>query len=144
MPDPHATPAVGVIEPRRIPMRQPLHPDITEEMIELLVRDFYGRVRQDPDLGPIFARVITDWEPHLQTMMAFWSSITLMSGRYKGQAMQKHQALVDVEPGHFDRWLALFRDSAREVTPPGVADVFIARSELIAETLKRGMFGPPA
>lgn len=129
------------------PLRQPLHPAITEAMIENLVRHFYGRVRQDPALGPIFASRIDDWEPHLETMMAFWSSIMLMSGRYKGEPMVKHKALnhgsIPVGPEHFTRWLALFGESARELCPPPVAALFVERAERIAESLKLGMFGLP-
>jgi hemoglobin len=45
--------------------------EIDEAMIEHLVRDFCGRVRNDAVLGPIFAARIEDWEPHLQKMFAF-------------------------------------------------------------------------
>lgn len=135
-------------EPRgQRPLRQPLHPAITEAMIEDLVRHFYGRVRQDPALGPIFDSRIENWEPHLETMMAFWSSIMLMSGRYKGEPMVKHKALnqgsTPVGPEHFTRWLALFEESARERCPPPVAALFAERAERIAESLKLGMFGLP-
>ena len=62
-------------------------------------------------IGPVFAARIVDWEPHLQRMCSFWSSVTLMTGRYHGQPMQKHLSLpVDVR--HFDRWLALFEASS--------------------------------
>jgi hypothetical protein len=57
---------------------------ITEAMIERLVRGFYAKVRSDPALAPIFDARIQNWEPHLQQMCAFWSSVTLMSGRYHG------------------------------------------------------------
>ncbi|MFP6773415.1 MAG: group III truncated hemoglobin [Alphaproteobacteria bacterium] len=80
------------------PLRQPVHPDISEQMIERLVRHFYGRVRADAVLAPLFGRVVGDWEPHLQTMMAFWSSVMMMSGRYKGQPVPKHKALSQVAP----------------------------------------------
>jgi truncated hemoglobin YjbI len=84
---------------------------IDEAMIERLVRGFYARVREDPLIGPVFVARIMDWEPHLQRMCAFWSSVTLMTGRYQGQPMQKHLSLpVDVR--HFDRWLALFEASS--------------------------------
>ena len=106
--------------------RQPLHPDIDEAVIERLVRDFYAKIQQDEALGPIFDSKIENWEPHLRTMMDFWSSITLMTGRYKGQPMQKHRLLTDVEPAHFDRWLALFRESADTVATPGAAAVFVS------------------
>lgn len=128
----------------RIPLRLPLHPDINEPLIEQLVRRFYDKVRVDAELGPIFARVITgDWEPHLQTMMAFWSSVTMTTGRYKGMPMPKHVALTDVRPEHFSRWLELFRQTAHELCPTDIADIFIDRADRIAASLSLGMFGVP-
>ena len=50
---------------------------IDEAIIERLVRTFYDRVRTDPLLGPVFAAKIQDWEPHLQRMCAFCSSVAL-------------------------------------------------------------------
>ena len=129
---------------RTFPCACPFTPGIDEDMIERLVRRFYDAVRVDAQLGPVFQRVIPmDWEPHLKTMMAFWSSVTLMSGRYKGQPMPMHKALSDVGPEHFDRWLDLFRHAARDVCPPDIARVFIDRAEQIAVTLSQGMFGRP-
>lgn len=123
------------------PRRKPLHPSIDEALIERVVRAFYTEVRQDPMLAPIFAKAIPgDWEPHLQTMMSFWSSVMLMSGRYKGQPVVKHQALTDVDCAHFDRWLTLFDQTVREICPPDVADLFNNRAENIAGSLKRAMF----
>jgi hypothetical protein len=66
---------------------------IDEAMIDRLVRAFYARVREDTLLGPVFAARISDWEPHLRQMCAFWSSVVLMSGVYHGQPMQKHVPL---------------------------------------------------
>ena len=123
------------------PRRRPLHPDIDEALIERLVRHFYARVRRDPELGPIFEAVIPpDWEPHLRTMMAFWSSVMMMTGTFHGRPVQKHQALTSVRPEHFGRWLALFRESAHEICREPVAELFIDRAERIAESLQRAMF----
>ena len=85
---------------------------ITEAMIERLVRGFYAKVRSDAVLAPIFEARIEDWEPHLQQMCAFWSSVALMSGRYHGTPMVKHMPLP-VDAGHFDRWLELFEADRR-------------------------------
>jgi truncated hemoglobin YjbI len=74
---------------------------ITEALIAELVDTFYGRVRLDPMLAPAFARV-GDWDAHLAKLRAFWSSVTLMSGRYHGQPMQAHFPL-SIELAHFDR-----------------------------------------
>lgn len=109
--------------------------DIDEAMIERLVGAFYARVRDDALLAPIFAARIGDWAPHLQRMCAFWSSIMLMSGRYRGQPMKMHQSLP-VDARHFDRWLDLFEQTAREVCPAGAADPFIERARRVAESLE--------
>lgn len=128
----------------RKPFREPLHSSIDEALIEKLVRAFYTKIRADNDLGPIFGMVITgDWEPHLQKMFAFWSSLTMLTGRYKGQPMVAHMKLKMVQPEHFDRWLSLFRETANEVCPPPAAAIFIDKAERVAESLKLGMFFKP-
>ena len=57
---------------------------IDEAIIQRLVHAFYDSMRADTVLGPIFSARIVDWEPHLQRMCVFWSSVTLMTGRYQG------------------------------------------------------------
>ncbi|WP_024513402.1 group III truncated hemoglobin [Bradyrhizobium sp. ARR65] len=113
---------------------------ITEAMIERLVRSFYAKVRGDEMLGPIFDARISDWEPHLAQMCAFWSSVALMSGRYHGAPMPKHLPLpVDAE--HFDRWLALFEATTKEVCPPEAQAHFMERARRIAASLELGVAG---
>ena len=112
---------------------------VTEAMIQELVHVFYGRVRGDPALGPIFNRVIRDWDRHLDRLCDFWSSVTLMTGRFKGAPMAVHIQLPDIRPTHFARWLHLFRQTAEEVCPPAAAALFVARSEIIAESLQLGI-----
>jgi hemoglobin len=111
---------------------------IDEAMIETLVRSFYARVRDDAIIGPIFAAHVTDWDLHLQRMCLFWSSVVLASGRYHGQPMPKHLPLP-VRARHFDLWLELFRQAARDVCPPPAAHLFINRAELIAQSLEMGI-----
>jgi len=111
---------------------------IDEAMIETLVHAFYDRVRADPLIGPVFTSRITDWDTHLQRMCLFWSSVVLMSGRYHGAPMQKH-APLPVDAQHFDRWLALFRETATAVCPPRAAELFIERAGLIARSLELGV-----
>jgi hemoglobin len=113
---------------------------IDEAMIERLVRAFYAKLQGDPMLGPVFAERIADWEPHLQRMCAFWSSVALMTGRYHGRPMEKHLPL-SVDGRHFDRWLAVFGETAREVCPPAAAEHFIERAGNIAQSLELGIAG---
>jgi hemoglobin len=111
---------------------------ITETMIERLVRGFYAKVRSDALLAPIFEARISDWEPHLKQMCAFWSSVALMSGRYQGTPMVKHMRLP-VDAGHFDRWLELFETAANEICPPKAAAHFVERAQRIAASLELGI-----
>jgi hemoglobin len=111
---------------------------IDEAMIETLIRGFYARVRKDPLLVPVFESRISDWEPHLDNMFDFWSSLTLHTGRYHGQPMAKHMLLA-VDARHFDRWLALFEETARDVCPTGAAERFIERARRVAESLELGV-----
>ena len=111
---------------------------ITEALIERLVHAFYARIRNDDMLGPIFAARVTDWDLHLKKMCAFWSSVALMSGRYSGQPMQAHLPLP-VDRSHFDRWLAIFEETATELCTPAGAAHFIERARRIAESLRMGI-----
>ena len=113
---------------------------INEQSIERLVLRFYERVREDPILGPIFDTRIEDWDAHLKTMIEFWSSVMLKTGRFRGRPMEKHQQLVGIEPHHFELWLALFRENAEDLFPPQIAAEFVNRANLIAASLSRGMF----
>lgn len=111
---------------------------IDEALISDLVDGFYGKVRADPLLGPIFAERIEDWEPHLAQMKRFWSSVALATGIYGGRPMPKHMRLpVDAE--HFDRWLALFEETAQQLCTPLAARHFVTRARNIAESLELGV-----
>jgi hemoglobin len=113
---------------------------INEDMIERLVRGFYAKVRTDDLLAPLFNERIKDWEPHLQRMCAFWSSVALMTGVYHGTPMAKHVPLpIDAE--HFDRWLALFRQTARAICPPEAEEHFVQLANRIAQSLELGVAG---
>lgn len=107
---------------------------LDERKLSALVHRFYDRVRRDAVLGPIFAERIDNWGPHLERMVAFWSSVALMTGRYHGAPMPAHVSLP-VEWRHFERWLALFRETAIETCPPEGAAHVIDRAERIARSL---------
>lgn len=113
---------------------------IDERMIHALVHGFYARVRVDPELGPIFDRAIGDgWTDHLAKLCDFWSSVMLLTGRFRGAPMAVHAQIPQIEAGHFQRWLALFASTARQLCPPEAAALFITRSEMIARSLQLGI-----
>jgi hemoglobin len=108
-------------------------------MIRGLVQAFYAKVRRDGVLGPIFNTTIEDWDCHLEKLCAFWSSVTLMTGCYKGRPIEVHARLPNLSDKHFARWLELFRGTARELCPPEAARSFIDRAERISDSLKLGI-----
>ncbi|WP_374446766.1 group III truncated hemoglobin [Stella sp.] len=111
---------------------------IDEAMIRRLVHAFYGAVRADAVLGPIFDARIADWDRHLGRMCDFWSSVALMTGRYHGRPMPPHMRM-DLERAHFDRWLVLFETTARRECPPAAAAHFVERAHRIAESFELGI-----
>jgi hemoglobin len=111
---------------------------IDEAMIERLVRAFYHRARHDPLVGPVFASKVRDWDGHIVKMCAFWSSVALMSGRYHGQPMIAHLPLP-IDTPHFDHWLEIFAETAREICPEPAAAHFLDRAHRIADSLELGI-----
>ena len=126
--------------------RTPLWRDgIDEAQIEQLVRAFYAKIRAEPRLGPIFARVIgDDWEPHLRLMMDFWSSLMLTTGRYSGRPLQKHMVLKMIRPDDFDIWLRLFNETALEIGGEDFAAAFMDKAHRVAASFKMAMFFDPS
>jgi hemoglobin len=118
---------------------------ITEATIKVLVDAFYTRLRCDPVLGPIFANAIADdaWPAHLEKMYAFSSSVTLTSGRYKGNPVATHHTIANLAPPMFGNWLDLFEATAVDQFAPDPADRFVTAARRIAESLKLALFFRP-
>jgi hemoglobin len=112
---------------------------IDEGLIATLVDRFYAAVRQDALIGPVFEARVDDWDEHLTKLAAFWSSVVLKSGRYRGSPMPVHVAIDEISSAHFARWLQLFAETARAVCPPDAAALFIDRSQRISESLQLGI-----
>ena len=116
---------------------------IDETFVGELVEQFYRKVRIDPDLGPVFERVIkNNWDPHLAKMKLFWESVILRSGDYKGKPMKVHRKVIGGEPEHFAIWLRLFEETLNEIAPSEEAKAqFLERARFMAPRLKLAMFG---
>jgi len=107
---------------------------VNEDCIAKLVDNFYGKVRGDQLLGPIFMAAIgSDWTLHLERMNAFWASVLLAAGTYKGNPMIAHLRLPRLTEPHFERWLYLWRETVSALCSDAVAALFIQKAEMIAE-----------
>ncbi|MBS1496789.1 MAG: group III truncated hemoglobin [Bacteroidetes bacterium] len=80
----------------------------TLDDIKLMVDEFYGKVRENALLGPIFNEVIQDrWPQHLEKMYRFWQTVLLDDHTYYGSPFLKH-ADLPIDQIHFDTWLSLW------------------------------------
>ena len=116
------------------------HDRVSEAALRTLVEDFYGRVRDDRLIGPVFIGAIDNWPEHLDKLHAFWSSVMLGTGRYKGRPMPahiKHASAISAES--FERWLALWAETTNALFEPGPASVLQDKAARIAESLSMGI-----
>lgn len=103
--------------------------------IRRMVEAFYGRVRQDSLLGPIFEeRIHGRWPAHLDKMVRFWSAALLHEGGYSGNPRAVHAALP-IGPEHFERWLDAFAQTLDEVFTPEVTALIHGKSQAMARGL---------
>jgi len=113
---------------------------LSEQDLAKLIPEFYARIRADPVLSPIFDGAIADWDEHLEKLQAFWSSVMLTSGRYKGQPMAAHMrhegAMTAV---NFDRWLTLWQRTTEDILDPEKAAELQEKAARIAESLQLGV-----
>jgi hemoglobin len=117
----------------------------TEETVAHLIENLYARVRQDPVLAEVFQSAIApgDWPEHLATMRRFWSSVMRASGRYSGNPVAVHQAVIGLKQPMFARWLALFDRTAEDLLSPETAALFVAKAHRIAASLELALFYRP-
>ena len=82
--------------------------------VKILVDDFYGKIRDNELLSPIFNGVIKDnWPAHLEKMYGFWQTLLLDVQAYCGSPFLKH-AKLPIEKEHFDTWIGLFNETVDE------------------------------
>ena len=106
--------------------------------IARLVHTFYARAREDAMLGPVFEAAVHDWGTHLDTLVAFWCSVLLRSGTYRGNPMSAHRPL-GLHDAHFARWLALWDETARALLTPAQAAHVSGMAQRIGRSLRIGL-----
>mgnify|MGYP003577971761 CR=1 FL=1 len=113
---------------------------VDADYISSFVDRFYGKIRDDDLLGPIFAERVHDWPLHLGRMKAFWRSVMHGSGEFSGNPMIKHIVIPGIEERHFAHWLELFYATLREEEPTEDASRAVAeRARMIADSLLTGI-----
>lgn len=113
----------------------------TRDDCERLARAFYGRALDDPIIGWIFVDVARlDLEAHVPTIASFWETILLGAQSYSGGAFRPHAELhrrVELRPGHFERWLALWSTTVDELFAGPRAELAKAHARRVAHAFAR-------
>lgn len=115
----------------------------TRQDIELLVREFYSKVRKNETLGYIFDDIVKiNWEHHIPIIVDFWETILLDTTSYTRNAMAEHfkvNQLVKLEPHHFTTWLSLFDSTVDELFEGEKASLAKKRAHSVASLMQLKM-----
>lgn len=111
----------------------------TREDIELLVNQFYDKVRSDETIGFFFNDVAkVDWSLHLPKMYAFWETLLFGQISYKGNPMAVHfplNAQIPMEKKHFEHWIKLWTQTIEENFTGEMAETAIYKATNIANLM---------
>lgn len=90
--------------------------------VNILVKEFYSKIRVDDLLGPIFNQHLPEdhWPEHLEKLTDFWETNLFGIAKFKGNPSKKH-INVDknlghtIEQTHFGKWLQLWFETIDEL-----------------------------
>ncbi len=108
--------------------------------VQLLVENFYGRIRENDVLGPIFNGIIVNWKSHLNLLTDFWESQLFLKRKYHGNPVTTHQE-VDVKlnqtitPVHFGLWLNLWFETIDKLFEGETAQIAKNRAQKMSTML---------
>lgn len=103
------------------------------EQVKKLVDVFYGKIRNDALLSPIFENAIGEhWDAHLDKMYKFWQTVLLEEHTYYGSPFLPH-AKLPVTKEHFNQWLALFNETVDSEFTGELAEEAKWRAQKMAE-----------
>jgi hemoglobin len=112
----------------------------SREDIELLVQEFYSKVRKNETLGYIFDEVIKiDWDHHIPIFVDFWETILLDKFSYHNNTMGVHFEVnqkINLTPLHFATWLSLFDATVNELYEGEKASLAQKRAHSIAAVMQ--------
>ena len=101
--------------------------------IRILVDTFYGRIRANDLLGPIFNNILQDrWPTHLEKMYRFWQTVLLEEHTYTGSPFVPH-AKLPIDKVHFDTWITIWNNTIDELFEGTKADEAKWRGDKMAE-----------
>jgi len=121
---------------------------INRTHIETMVLRFYGKILDDELVAPFFIAKLGDdmqndyWQPHIELLINFWSTMILNDASYNGNPMRPHFYIGELTQETFKQWLKLFFETVDEVFIPRLGIVFKERGKNIAGNFMRNLHIP--
>jgi len=116
----------------------------SREDIELLIRAFYAKVRQDELLGPFFNQSIPseeEWEKHYLLLIAFWQLNLMDEKGFDGNPARAHNSvdkkfMHGITTAHFDKWVELWCHTIDDMYEGEMAE----KAKMRATNMAKGMY----
>lgn len=112
----------------------------TRRDIEIMVDEFYTKLKKDELLGFIFTDIAqVNWEKHVPIMYDFFENMLFYTGNYTGNPMDLHKHINRLYPltdEHFARWILLFSSTVDELFAGKTADLAKQRAKSIATVMQ--------
>ncbi len=117
----------------------------SREDVTLLVNTFYSKIRKDALLGPIFNKIITDWESHLELLTDFWETNLFFERKYFGNPMHTHIEVDkkmdnSINELHFGTWINLWHETINELFEGETAEIAKNRARNMGTFLHLNIF----
>lgn len=113
---------------------------VTRKDIEIMVDEFYTKIKKDDLLGFIFTDIAQiNWEKHVPIMYDFFENMLFYTGNYTGNPMELHKhinRLYPITDVHFARWILLFSSTVDELFAGKIADLAKQRAKSIAAVMQ--------
>lgn len=111
--------------------------------IELLVVEFYEKVKTDKTIGHFFSDVVqVKWERHLPIMIDFWENLLFFDNDYEGNPMSIHKTIDKKYPmkkKDFNAWTKLFNTTVDHLFEGPNAETIKQRAERIATIMLQSL-----
>jgi hemoglobin len=108
--------------------------------IELLVDEFYSKIKEDEQIGFIFTDIAkVNLEKHLPVMYDFFENMLFYTGSYTGNPMELHKHINRLFPlteSHFRQWNHLFCTSVDELFSGKTAELVKQRALSISAVMQ--------
>ncbi len=108
--------------------------------LEALMVSFYSVAIIDEVIGHFFTKVVPlDLDKHIPLITDFWETVIFDKAAYRGNVFGVHEnihTLFAFEDKHFERWVALFKQTVDELFSGSNAEKIKQRGESIATVMR--------